>query len=58
MAPQAMHLNKDKEAASVRRRLLKLEPSFTVQGFHTSAPFARRDHLEHYISGLTLAGAL
>ena len=52
------HLNKDEEAASVRRKLLQLEPSFTVRGFHNSAPFARRDHIEHYTSGLTLAGAL
>ena len=52
------HLNKDEEAVSVRHRLLQLEPSFTVRGFHNSAPFVRRDHLEHYTSGLTMAGAL
>lgn len=52
------HLNKDEEAASVRRRLLQLEPSFTVRGFHNSVPFVRRDHVKHYTSGLMLAGTL
>jgi TolB-like protein len=52
------HLNKGKEAALVHRRLLKLEPSFTVRNFYNSMPFARREHIDHYTSGLTMAGAL
>jgi len=52
------HLNKNEEAAFVLQKLLQIEPSFTVRGFHNNAPFARRDHLEHYTSGLIRAGVL
>ncbi len=52
------HLNEEREASLVHRRLLQLEPDFSVRSFRASAPFARREHLDHYTSGLTLAGAL
>ena len=52
------HLNKGKEAALVHRRLLQLEPNFTIRNFYSNMPFARREHIDHYTSGLTLAGAL
>ena len=52
------HLNNGEEAALVHRRLLQLEPNFTVQSLSNSMPFARREHVDHYTSGLTLAGAL
>ena len=52
------HLKKSEEAALVHRRLLQLEPNFTIRNFCSSMPFARREHIDHYTSGLTLAGAL
>ncbi len=52
------HLGEEREAALVHRRLLQLEPDFSIRSFRTSAPFARRDHMDHYTNGLTLAGAL
>ena len=52
------HLNKGKEAALVHRRLLQLEPNFTIRNFCNNMPFARREYIDHYTSGLTQAGAL
>ena len=50
------HLGEKKEAALVYKRLLKLEPDFTVRQFRATSPFAVREHNEHYSAGLTLAG--
>ena len=52
------HLSEEREAALVHRRLLQLEPDFSIRSFRMSAPFARREHMEHYVTGLSLAGAL
>jgi TolB-like protein len=52
------HLGEEREAGLVHRRLLQLEPDFSLKSFRLSAPFARREHLEHYVSGLTLAGVV
>lgn len=50
------HLGEHKEAALVYKRLLKLEPDFTIRKFRVTSPFAVREHGEHYASGLALAG--
>jgi tetratricopeptide (TPR) repeat protein len=50
------HLGESKEAALVYRRLLQLEPDFTVRAFRASSPFALREHTDHYAAGLSLAG--
>lgn len=52
------HLGEEREAAAVHRRLLQLEPDFNIRSFRATAPFARREHTEHYVSGLNLAGVL
>ena len=40
----------------VRRRLLAIEPDFTMERFIASAPFERESDREHYAEGLRLAG--
>ena len=50
------HLGEEREAALVYRRLLALEPDFTTRSFRASSPFALREHNDHYIAGLSLAG--
>jgi TolB-like protein len=50
------HLGAKKEADVVHRRLLKLEPDFTVRQFRATVPFALREHADHYAAGLSLAG--
>ncbi len=50
------HLGEEREATLVHRRLLQLEPDFNIRSFRQTAPFARRDQMEHYVGGLTLAG--
>ena len=50
------HLGQMQEAAVVRRRLLSIEPDFTVIRFLASTPWARAEDREHYASGLRLAG--
>ncbi len=52
------HLGEQREAVVVHRRLLQLEPDFNIKSFRLSAPFARREHLDHYIAGLNLAGVV
>ena len=52
------HLGEQREAAVVHRRLLQLEPDFSLRSFRASAPFARREDLEHYSAGLSLAGVV
>ena len=50
------HLGEGKEASLVYRRLLQLEPDFTVRAFRATSPFSLREHVDHYASGLNLAG--
>ena len=52
------HLREDKEAAVVHRKLMVLEPDFSLRAFRATSPFARREHTEHYCSGLSLAGIM
>jgi TolB-like protein len=50
------HLGRSQEAAVVRRRLLAIEPDFTVERFITTSPLEREADREHYAQGLRLAG--
>ncbi len=50
------YLGDDREAAVVRRRLLTLEPSFTVARFLKTTPLERPEDREHFAEGLRLAG--
>ncbi|GAC1343497.1 MAG: SARP family transcriptional regulator [Acetobacteraceae bacterium] len=50
------HLGEKKEAAVVHRRLLQLEPDFSIRSFRAMSPFALREHCDHYVAGLMLAG--
>jgi tetratricopeptide (TPR) repeat protein len=50
------HLGRVDEAAPALRRLLELEPSFSLRRFRANAPFVRREQVEHYARGLRLAG--
>ena len=52
------HLGQEREAGLVHRRLLQLEPDFSIRSFRATAPFARREHMDHYVKGLSLAGVL
>jgi DNA-binding SARP family transcriptional activator/TolB-like protein len=50
------HLGRSQEAAVVRRRLLAIEPDFTVERFVATSPLERASDREHYAHGLRLAG--
>jgi DNA-binding SARP family transcriptional activator/TolB-like protein len=50
------HLGRRTEAAEALRRLLALEPGFSIQRFLATAPFAREVDRQHYAAGLRLAG--
>lgn len=50
------HLGRRQEASIALRRLLAIEPDFTVQRFLATAPFARERDREDYAQGLRLAG--
>ena len=50
------HLGQKREAASVLQRLKALEPRFTLHRFRSTAPYQRREDLEHFTSGLRFAG--
>jgi DNA-binding SARP family transcriptional activator/TolB-like protein len=50
------HLRRDQEAATIRRRLLALEPDFTLERFLTNNPMERESDRLHYAEGLRLAG--
>jgi hypothetical protein len=50
------YLGQMQEAAVVRRRLLSIEPDFTVAAFLASNPFEREQDCEHFAQGLRLAG--
>ena len=50
------HLGQLQEAAVVRRRLLAIDPGFTVEGHLKNTPFERTQDREHFAQGLRLAG--
>jgi DNA-binding SARP family transcriptional activator/TolB-like protein len=50
------HLGRTQEAAVVRRRLLVIEPDFSIERFMATAPFERAGDRELYAEGLRLAG--
>jgi DNA-binding SARP family transcriptional activator/TolB-like protein len=50
------HLGREQEAAVARRRLLVLEPGFSLRRFRCTAPFAREEDQEVIVQGLRLAG--
>jgi DNA-binding SARP family transcriptional activator/TolB-like protein len=50
------HLRRDQEAAIIRRRLLALEPDFTIERFLQSNSMERDGDKMHFAEGLRLAG--
>jgi hypothetical protein len=50
------HLGRTQEASVVRRRLLAIEPDFTVERFIATSPMERDSDRDHYAEGLRLAG--
>lgn len=50
------HLGSTAEAEVVRKRLLAIEPGFTIHGFVESSPFERAEDREYFATGLRLAG--
>jgi TolB-like protein len=50
------HLGRREEADMVRKRLLSLEPSFTIRRFLETTPFERLQDREHISIGLKRAG--
>ena len=50
------HLGRAAEAAAARRRLLALEPGFSLRRYRRTAPFAREEDLGIIVEGLRLAG--
>lgn len=50
------HLGRAPEATAVLRRLLALEPDFSVQRFLARTPFVRPQDRDHFARGLRLAG--
>ena len=50
------HLHWDQEACTIRRRLLALEPDFTIERFLETNPMEHEVDKLHYAEGLRLAG--
>lgn len=50
------HLGRVQEAAVVRRRLLAIEPDFTIERFIAMTPLERQSDRDHYAEGLRRAG--
>ncbi len=50
------HLGLTSEARDALRRLLAIEPGFTVRAFIANSPFDRIEDRDHYAGGLRLAG--
>ncbi|WP_158921845.1 BTAD domain-containing putative transcriptional regulator [Acidisphaera sp. S103] len=50
------HLRRDQEATIIRRRLLALEPDFTIERFLETNPMEQESDKVHYAEGLRLAG--
>jgi tetratricopeptide (TPR) repeat protein len=51
------YLGQEQEAATVLRRLLTIEPDFTIERFLAKTPLEGSADREHYAEGLRLAGA-
>ena len=52
------HLGRQQEAAAVLKRLLSIEPDFTVDNFMRTSPMERQAERDHFAQGLRLAGSL
>jgi len=50
------HLGRTQEAAVARRRLLTLEPDFTIERFLLTTPLERESDRQHFAEGLRHAG--
>ena len=50
------HLGLIAEATNTLRRLLAIEPGFTVRSFIAASPFEHVEDRDHYAAGLRLAG--
>jgi TolB-like protein/FixJ family two-component response regulator len=50
------HLGAAREAASVRKALMALEPEFSIRAAAERSPLARQEDLNCYLQGLRLAG--
>jgi DNA-binding SARP family transcriptional activator/TolB-like protein len=50
------HLGRSKEAAAVRRRLLAVEPGFTLERLVAASRIERTSDRDHYTQGLKLSG--
>jgi hypothetical protein len=50
------HLRREEEAAVVRRRLMAIEPDFTIERFLANTPMDRESDRLNYAEGLRLAG--
>jgi DNA-binding SARP family transcriptional activator/TolB-like protein len=50
------HLRREQEAATIRRKLLAIEPDFTIERFLKTSPMERESDRAHYAEGLRLAG--
>jgi hypothetical protein len=50
------HLGRTEEAVAVRRRLLAIEPDFTVALYLQTSPLERESDKRHVAAGLRLAG--
>ncbi|HVY14355.1 MAG TPA: BTAD domain-containing putative transcriptional regulator [Rhodopila sp.] len=50
------HLGREPDLSAVRRRLLALEPDFTIERFMATTPMERESDREHFAEGLRLAG--
>jgi TolB-like protein len=50
------HLGDAAAATEIYRKLLALEPQFSLSTFEASAPFARSEHMGIYLDGLRRAG--
>jgi Flp pilus assembly protein TadD len=50
------HLGHTQEAEIVKKRLLAIQPDFTITNFVATSPFERAEDLDHYVAGLRLGG--
>jgi len=50
------HLGREEEARPLIRDLLTLDPRFTLARFRAAIPYRKREHLDHFVRGLRLAG--
>lgn len=50
------HLGRHAECAPVLKRLLEIQPDFSIEAFTASSPFERQDDLDCVVAGLRAAG--